>query len=263
MSNRKLLALICLAVAGWFAFESLNPPHKPCPQPPDEPCPIPAPDDRRRPRPKPPAPPRRPQPKPWDMLLPAPVGASVGGSRHPDGTEVDCDLPEVLHKKNIASSGLGCCVFRSLDHAARWQNEPALWGMPEWMVQSRIKGGGYPSKVAELVPKIAKSRGLPTPPFIQVEGMDLEPLKAASRSGRMISVTYSKSPTGRYGGSRIAHMVNLVHCDDKHVVVLDNNYIGANALEWMTPEEFKRAYAPGWAVILLAPPPPPPPRSQP
>jgi hypothetical protein len=75
-------------------------------------------------------------------------------------------------------------------------------------------------------------------------------------------VTYSSSPTGRYGGSRIAHMVSLVHADDRWFAVLDNNYPGANLIEWMTPQEFQRTWTGmggGWAVILLAPPPPPPP----
>jgi len=55
-------------------------------------------------------------------------------------------------------------------------------------------------------------------------------------------------------------MVNLVHADDRYFAVLDNNYVGQNQIEWMTPEEFKRSWTGlggGWAVILLAPPPPP------
>jgi hypothetical protein len=83
-------------------------------------------------------------------------------------------------------------------------------------------------------------------------------LKLACKTGRMPGVTYSFSPTGRYGGRRIAHMVSLVSADDRHFVILDNNYPGT--YEWMTPEEFTRSYTgggQGWAVILLAPPPSP------
>lgn len=61
-----------------------------------------------------------------------------------------------------------------------------------------------------------------------VEGSDLERLKLACRTGRMPGVTYAFSPTGRYGGARIAHMVNLVHADDQWFAVLDNNYPGAD-----------------------------------
>lgn len=257
MRNSKLLAVLLLAAGAWLVYDQATVPPPP-----------PTPDDRRPLPPQPaPTPPPRPQPpprpKPWGATLPAPVGASVGGAKHPDGTEIDGDLPGSWHQRNIASKGLGCCVFRSIDHAARLQNVPCLWNMPEWMVKSGIEGGGYPSKVAQLIPRMARDKGVPTPAFVQVEGMDMEPLKLASRTGRMSCVTYSISPTGRYGGSRIAHMVNLAHCDDRHVVVLDNNYVGDNAYEWMNHAEFKRAYAPGWAVILLAPPPPPPPKSNP
>lgn len=193
-----------------------------------------------------------------------PFGAAqVAGKVGPDGkTEVQIDLPDSLQKRNISSSGLGCCVFRSLDHAARWANEPALWGMPEWMVESRIPGGGYPDKVAKLVPQIAAARKMPTPAFLQVEGSDIEIIKAACKSGRMASVTYNYSPTpGRYGG-RIAHMVNVVHADDQWFVVLDNNFVGSDKYQWMDPQTFKGVYTggkSGWTVILLRHGPPPPP----
>jgi hypothetical protein len=80
----------------------------------------------------------------------------------------------------------------------------------------------------------------------------------------MPAVTYSFSPSGRYGGQRIAHMVSLVHADERWFCVLDNNYIGADAYEWLSPQEFARTYAhggQGWSVILLDPGPPPLPRN--
>src|SRR5262249_21927697 len=64
-------------------------------------------------------------------LLPC-VAATIGGNHTPDGQEIQIDLPPTLQQKNIASRGLGCCVFRSIDHAARWQDIPALQHMPEW-----------------------------------------------------------------------------------------------------------------------------------
>lgn len=180
------------------------------------------------------------------------------GELSPDGHPAIVDLPQELRKKNIASAGLGCCVFRSIDHAAHWQNMPQLNGFPEWMVQNRIPGGGYPTKVDRLIPQICEDRGQPVPNYIQVENNDLDILKLACKTRRMVCITYSYSPSGRYSGQRIAHMVNLVHADDRWFAVLDNNYI--EQLEWMTPEEFLPVYhggRTGWAIIFLDYPPPP------
>jgi hypothetical protein len=196
----------------------------------------------------------------------APVGAQVGGRIAPDGkTEIHCDLPGSLHCKNIASRGEGCCTQTSVNHSARWQNVPALWDFHVWVREKGLPGGGTPQRMAERIPACAKDRGYPTPDFIQVDGSnDLEILKLACRSGRMPGVTYSYSPTGRYGGQRIAHMVSLVHADDNWFCVLDNNFPGDSNYEWLTPQEFLKTWAPGgrgWAVILLAPSPPMPPRN--
>lgn len=198
------------------------------------------------------------------VSAPAVAVGKIGGKTSPDGAEVQCDLPASQQKQNISSRGLGCCVFRSLDHAARWCGEEALYGFPEWMVSKGIAGGGYPQKVDDLIPKIAKDRGLPTPEYIQVEGDDIEILKLALASGRMVCHTYSYSSTGRYGGQKIDHMVNSVHGDEKWFAVLDNNFVGENALEWNDIPAFRHTYAPradGWAVILLKHGPPPPPRN--
>lgn len=207
------------------------------------------------------------------------IGASVGPAA-PDGTVAICDLPRSLRAKNIGSPpprfpndprSLGCCVFRSIDHAAHWQNLPALHGFPEWMVANGIPGGGYPSKVDQLIPKICADRGHPVPDYIQVESNDLEILKLACKTGRMVCSTYWFSPTGRYRGQTISHMVNTVHADDDWFAVLDNNHV--EALEWMTPDEYRKVYQgpasamrrdpTGWSIIFLAPPPPPLPRNLP
>lgn len=192
-------------------------------------------------------------------------GAKVGGTLAPDGnTEIQIDLPHQLHKHNISSRGSGCCVFRSISHAAYYQEVAVLKDFAEWVRSKGLPGGGYPGNVAERIRMICKEKGVPEPAYIQIEGKDLELLKAATRSGRMVSVTYSKSPTGRYNGGRIAHMVNLPHADDHYFAVLDNNYPGADKYEWMTPQEFATICNPGgryWAVVLLAPPPPAPPRN--
>jgi hypothetical protein len=195
------------------------------------------------------------------------TGAFIGGNRAPDGTEVHCDLPGDLHRSNTSSRGQGCCVWTSIHHAAVWQNVPAYVEAAKWIQGQGIPGGAYPGAVERYLPRMARERGLiQAPKFLNYQGSDLELLKLACKTGRMPAVTYSFSPTRRYGRSRIAHMVSLLHADDRWFAVLDNNYIGPNRIEWLTPNEFRNTWTGlgdrggGWAVILLAPPPPPPPR---
>lgn len=193
------------------------------------------------------------------------IGAKVGGTVLPDGREIQIDLPGNLHTKNTASKGLGLCVFTSIRHSSLWANLELLQDFPKYLIDKGIPGGGYPEKVDALIKRIAQEKGVPVPAYIQVEGKDLEILKLACKSGRMPGVTYAYSPTGRYGGQRIAHMVSLVHADDQWFTVLDNNYIGANSYEHMTPAEFLKVYTGGqngWAFILLDPGPPPPPKNR-
>lgn len=192
------------------------------------------------------------------------VGARVGGTIAPDAkTEIQLDLPGQFHTKNVGGSdGAGLCVFTSIQHAAQWQNVGALKDFQKWMRQH--PGGGYPEKVDAKIKQICKEKNIPIPSYLQVEGKDIEVLKLACKTGRMPSVTYSYSPTGRYGGGKIAHMVTLSHADDQWFCVLDNNFPGTTAYEWMSPQEFLRTYAAGgqgWSVILLDPGPPPPPRN--
>lgn len=189
-----------------------------------------------------------------------PTTAKIGGRTGPDGTELQCDLPGDLHKKNVGGSdGAGLCVFTSIGHAAVWQNVDQLKDFQAWM--RRRPGGGYPSKVDAMIRQYCQEQGLPEPRYLNIEGNDLDILKLACKTGRMASATYGYSPTGRYSGQRISHMVNVVHADEKWFVVLDNNYPGADAYEWLTPQEFARTFSStggqGWAVILLSPPPPP------
>lgn len=192
------------------------------------------------------------------------IGAKVGRNVAPDGkTEIQIDLPGELHRRNTTSKGLGNCVFTSIHHAALWQGEPALQEFPKWLIDKGIPGGGYPEKVAQLVPQIAKERGLPAPQIVQVEGADLSIIRAACASNRLPCTTYYVSPTRRYNGQRIIHMVNTPHADGAWFAVLDNNYPGADAYEWMSAEEYQRAYTggrQGWTCVLLNHGPPPPPK---
>lgn len=196
----------------------------------------------------------------------SPAEAKVGGSVSPDGQEeIQCDLPGGLHMRNTGGigprgpgSGAGLCVFTSIEHSAIHQNVPELLGFQKWMTTR--PGGGYPEKVDKMISAFCKEKGVPVPRYLQVEGGDMEILKLACKTGRMPGVTYCWSPTGRYGGSKIAHMVNTPHASDEWVCVLDNNYPGEDRYEWMSWSEFRKTFmgnGGGWAVILLSPGPPP------
>ena len=195
-------------------------------------------------------------------LAPLAFGASVGGNTAPDGRQIHCDLPasEMLRNKG-GSDKAGLCVFTSIEHSARWQNVPQLVGFRDWM--TKYPGGGYPEKVAAKIKQICAERGMPEPKYLQYTGSDLEVLKLACQSGRLPAVTYRYSPTGRYGGQKIWHMVSLPHADDQFFAVLDNNYPGPGLIEWMTPAEFRPVWTEGggWAVVLLDPGPPPVPKN--
>lgn len=171
----------------------------------------------------------------------------------PGGVEVVSDLPPEYRKRNIASKGLGCCVFRSIDHAAHYQGVEELWGMPEWMVKSGVPGGGYPEKVDQLIPKMGGA-GVE---YVQHTGGDAAFLERALATGRMVCVTYN-GHCPRYGlNTGIAHMVNLVYLDAENAAILDNNFIGKYL--WMSRDEFLTRWkgkGGGWAVVLLAPPAP-------
>jgi hypothetical protein len=196
------------------------------------------------------------------VVPPLVEGFKVGGDVSPSGKEVQTDLPTSLRKHNIASKGLGCCVFQSLSHSAAFQSVPQLYGMPQWMVEKGIPGGGHPGKVDQLLPQISKDRGLPTPAYVQHTGGDLSFLKQALDSGRMPCVTYAGMDP-RYGlRQRIAHMVNICLLTDTEAAVLDNNF--PDQLIWMSTEEFKQRWlgnSGGWAVVLCGNPPPPVPHN--
>lgn len=261
MTDRSLEIFCLLLAAVVLLYSGKGQPHvspstPAVPVPPVKPA---GPDDSRR--------------KPWlpwrgDEFANT-FGASVGGLVTPDGTPAQCPLPGELHRRNTASRGLGNCVFTSLHHSGLWQNVPQVVEMPAWLIKNNVPGGGYPDKVDQLIDRISKDRGMPVPEYIQVQGRDLEVLKKACKSRRMPGITYGRSPTGRYNGQHIDHMVSLVHADDRWFGILDNNYPGKagdeNVIEWQTPAEFLRCYTDGssggWSVIFISPSPTPLPRN--
>lgn len=258
--------LLLSGLAGAF----LLPPGTPDAQP--SPAPMPAPP---APKPAPPAPKKPDEPKkPRRPLLPwREFGATIGGPVSPSGVRLQCELPPERHRHNTASRGLGLCVFTSIHMAADLQNVPQLLEFPKWIRDKGIPGGGYPSKVDDLIKRMCADRGVPAPEYLQVEGDDLEILEKACASGRMPCITYCRSATGRYSGQYIAHMVCGPHALKGEFAILDNNYEGSagndRIYEWLGPAEFLQAYAPvdrrsgkrmGWAFILLGPSAPPRPQ---
>lgn len=194
-------------------------------------------------------------------------GPRIGGKISPDAkSELHCDLPESEMLRNKGGSDRkGLCVFTSVEHSARWQDIPSLHGFRDWM--TRYPGGGYPEKLKTKIEQLCKERKVPIPDYIQLQGRNelIPVLIAACESGRMPAVTYSFSPSGRYGGRKISHMVSLVYLSEEWACILDNNHPGPNSLEWISTKDFLRTFTGsgnGWAVIFATPGPPPFPYSE-
>lgn len=182
-----------------------------------------------------------------------------------DGTPLNLDLPKSLHMRNTGGSdgprgpgsGSGLCVWTSINHTAYWQSIPELYELQKRMMQK--PGGGWPARVDSEMTAIFSQLGTPRPDIVQIEMNDLDLLAQAVKRGRMPGVTYARSPTGRYQGKKIAHMVTLVGArvgngpDGKGWwVVLDNNYPGS--FEWMSESQFLACASGGgrlWAVLFL------------
>lgn len=188
-----------------------------------------------------------------------PRGAQVGGRMTPAGKPIQIDLPGAMHLHNKAgTNGAGLCVWTSLNMAAYWQSIEFLHHLRDEM--TKVPGGGWPQRVDAVIKEKAAKKGVPVPRYVQVRTLDLEILKRACATGRMPCVTYCVSPTRRYNGGYISHMVNLVNADSQWFTVLDNNYEGETNYEHMTPDEFRRSHGCGgdaWSVIFLDHGPPP------
>ena len=218
----------------------------PEPEPQPQPQPLPEPWPKPEPKPRP-----CPGPRPWPRDVGESVdsvGAKIGGPEM-DGQKITCNLPGKYHIHNVGGSdGVGLCVFASGHHAGVWQGEPVFEGLFEWMRSH--PGGGWPEKVDSMVLRYAKEKKLPIPDYVQVEGTDLELLEAVVDSGRMVCCHYGRSPSGRYHGATISHMVNCVKAGPDKYVILDNNYPGDSNYEWLSKEEFL-SVKPSWFYFIV------------
>src|SRR5438034_1317674 len=101
------------------------------------------------------------------------ASSQIGGNTSPDGKEeILCDLPgaEQLHNTGGMGprgpgTGAGLCVFTSIEHTGRFQNEATLIGFQKKMTHE--PGGGYPDKVDAMLAKYA-----PSVVYVQYTGKD-------------------------------------------------------------------------------------------
>jgi len=196
---------------------------------------------------------------PGPAPLPAAESARIGGKTSPAGVPIQNDLPGELHLKNVGGSdGAGLCVATSITHAARYQGIQVLQDFQQWC--RKYRGGGWPEKVDKQIRQVCEERGQPVPRYLQVRKLDMEIVKAATKSGRFVCSTYAFSPTNRYRG-KVAHMVNIAHADDQSIAWLDNNFPGEENYEWVDPATAARQMndmGGAWYVIFLDGAPPPP-----
>ena len=181
------------------------------------------------------------------------------------GVEIDCDLPHYRCLKNVGGSdGSGLCVFTSIEHFLDWFSMKEYLGFRKYM-EGR-PGGGWPEKVTKELRAYCEKRKLEMPDILQVTNGNIDLLAEAVQSGHMCGVTYCYSPTGRYNGQRIAHMVNCVGArvgPNKLWAILDNNYVKPEEglIEWMDEATFKKVWlgnGGGWFITVLNRPDPPP-----
>lgn len=185
---------------------------------------------------------------------------------HPSGTNALIDAPSELHIRNIGGSdGAGLCVGTSTEVGARWQSIPQMDGFQKWL--ARRPGGSYPDMLARDLKTFAAGKGYVVPPHIQHTGGDIEFLRLAIKTRRMVSMTYAGMDDFYGRNGVIAHMVNGAHIDDKYGAIIDNNQPGK--WRWMSDTQLINRWlgktddgrnlrvGGGWLVVWLTSPPPP------
>ena len=147
------------------------------------------------------------------------------------------NLPETLRQSNWLSRGSGSCVHATLISLFRWQGK---FEFADWWKQTH--GGGEFAWTTEQQLNAAGVRYASTD-----DRNNVAFLEAACRTRRGCGVTVM-------GG---AHMVALVHLDDKWAAILDNNRV--DQFNWVPRETFLSEWrnSGSWAITPVYTPAPP------
>lgn len=194
---------------------------------------------------------------------------------HSAGTRAAVDLPPEKHMRNVGGSdGAGLCVPTSQEVAGRWQSIPELDGFQAWC--RKRPGGSTPRQLSRDLPLFFASKGVTPPKYLQHEGGDVELLRKAIKTRRMVGITYAGCDPFYGSNTGIAHMVDCAHLDSKLGAIIDNNQPGS--WRWMSDTQLINRWqgkqdngrsvlvtdgrqwfevGGGWLVVWLAPPPPP------
>lgn len=153
------------------------------------------------------------------------------------------DLPKHLRIRNFRDPhGQGSCVHVSMAMLLRWQGQ---FQLADWWISQYSGGETHHGLIRKL-----EYNNIPYKTTYRQNNVRF--LEDACRSGRGCMVTVM--------GGR--HMVILVHLDDQHAYILDNNDINT-VYKWDRRyflREWKNAYS--WATTPLYNPPPPLPYSE-
>lgn len=141
------------------------------------------------------------------------------------------NVPMILRQANwIGSLREGSCVHATMISLMRWQGRPHLAN--KW--KRTYANGEWPNGLASKFDRAGVR-------YAYTDKGDVKFLEWASRTRRGCGITVR-------GG---AHMVALVHLDDKWACLLDNNNI--SKYKWVSREsmiaEWKASH--GWAVTVL------------
>lgn len=148
------------------------------------------------------------------------------------------DLPHGWRRRNWSPRGEGSCVHASMVMLMHWQGKHEL---ADWW-QNTYDGG----EMAENLAQKLEAAGVR---FGETRVGDVAFLEWACRTRRGAAVSISSN-----------HMVCLVHLDDEHAGILDNNDI--TQLQWYSREDFLQRWQGSyhrWAVTPVYNPPPPKP----
>jgi hypothetical protein len=168
------------------------------------------------------------------ILLASVTGCEVGDNFGPSAIKKEwptVNLPAVLRQSNWRGpQGQGSCVHASMISLLRWQYR--LNTADHW--RQTYGDGEWPEDLAEKF----NNEGIR---YAYVTNGDVRFLEWACRTRRGCGITVM-------GG---AHMVALVHLDDKWAAILDNNNV--EKFIWVPREtliaEWKASY--GWAVTPI------------